>query len=153
MVMSQSVAIRERPFRCARLVVPARCAGVVRRLVVLLARRALRDRVLGVIPIEARCAGVILWRCGAVMRAAGQPQWPARPTRRSSRPLRARDRWYFEGIARRLRRLNGNPFGGTQECYRTIYGQRPSTSSQRTIQSMDSLAIAYSCCVMYNEKG
>jgi hypothetical protein len=59
---------------------PARCAGVVRRPVVLLARCAKRARVPGVVQMSARCAGVIRCWCGAVMRDAGQGQWPARPT-------------------------------------------------------------------------
>src|SRR6266487_3997556 len=50
----------------------ARCAGVVQRLVVRRARCAERDRMLGVIPLKARRAGVVLCQCGAVMRAAGQ---------------------------------------------------------------------------------
>ena len=37
---------------------------------VLHARRAQRDRVLGVVPLNARCAGVISCRGGAVMRWA-----------------------------------------------------------------------------------
>ncbi len=75
----------------------ARCAGVVRAFVVLLARCALRDRVLGVVPLNARYAGVISCRGGAFMPGAHEREWPARPTRRSSRPLRAQDRWFFDG--------------------------------------------------------
>ena len=90
----------------------ARYAGVVRSPVVLIARCAQRDRVLGVIPSSARCAGVIACRRGADMRAASERHSPARPTRRSSRPLRARDRSLFGTlVVVRLRRLNGNPFG------------------------------------------
>jgi len=74
----------------------ARCAGVVRRLVVRIARCVRPDRVLGVVLIEARCAGVVLSQCGAVMRAADQRHAPARPTRPCTRPLRARDRGVFE---------------------------------------------------------
>jgi hypothetical protein len=38
---------------------------------------------------------------------------PGRRTRRSSRPLRAQDRWFFDTLlAARLRQLNGNPLGG-----------------------------------------
>jgi hypothetical protein len=98
---------------CARLVVrSARYAGVVRSLVVLLARRALRDRVLGVIPIEARCAGVVACQCGAVMPGAHERWLPARPTRRSSRPLRARDRWVFdERIGSALAAAERQPVG------------------------------------------
>jgi len=82
---------------CASLVVLALVVqGVVRRLVVRSARYGQRDRVLGVIPIEARCAGVIPCWCSAVMRAAGERAWPARPTRPCTRPLRARDRGVFE---------------------------------------------------------
>ena len=77
--------------------------GVVRALVVLRARRATRDRVLGVAPISARYAGVVPCPCGAVMRAAGERHSPARPTRRSSRPLRARDRWLFDTFWQRAR--------------------------------------------------
>src|SRR3954466_10932213 len=50
----------------------ARYAGVVRSLVVRNARRARRDRVLGVVLIEARCARVVPCRCGTLMLAAGQ---------------------------------------------------------------------------------
>ena len=74
----------------------ARCAGVVRRLVVRIARCVRPDRVLGVVLIEARCAGVVLSQCGAVRRAADQRHAPARPTRPCTRPLRARDRGVFE---------------------------------------------------------
>ena len=60
---------------CASLVVLALVVqGVVRRLVVRSARYGQRDRVLGVIPIEARCAGVIPCWCGAVMRGARERQ-------------------------------------------------------------------------------
>jgi hypothetical protein len=52
--------------------VSARCAGVVRRLVVLLARCGQQDRVLGVVPPNARRAGVIACPCGAVMPSAGE---------------------------------------------------------------------------------
>ena len=50
--------------RCAgvvrrRVVRKARCAGVVRRRVVRNARYGQPDRVLGVVPFKARCAGVI----------------------------------------------------------------------------------------------
>jgi hypothetical protein len=76
----------------------ARYAGVVQWPVVLKARRAERERVLGVVLIKARCAGVILCWCGAVMPPAGERLSPARPTRRSSRPLRAQDRWYFSSL-------------------------------------------------------
>src|SRR6266540_5797988 len=34
------------------------------------------------------------------------------PTRRCSRPLRARDHWLFDTFAARSRRLNANPLGG-----------------------------------------
>ena len=78
----------------------ARCAGVVRRLVVRIARCVRPDRVLGVVLIEARCAGVVLSQCGAVRRAADQRHAPARPTRPCTRPLRARDRGVF---ARQIR--------------------------------------------------
>ena len=39
------------------VVLMPRCAGVVRRPVMLEARGGQRDRVLGVVPFEARCAG------------------------------------------------------------------------------------------------
>ena len=79
----------------------ARCAGVVRRPVVRRARRATRDRVLRVVLITARGAGVLAcWR-GTCMPAAAERGWPARPTRRSSRPLRARDRCFLEGFTQR----------------------------------------------------
>src|SRR6185295_13851459 len=48
----------------------ARCAGVVRSPVVLLARGAQPDRVLRMVLISARCAGVIPCQCGAVMRGS-----------------------------------------------------------------------------------
>ena len=73
----------------------ARGAGVVRWPVVRNARRAERDRVRGVVSSNARGAGVIACRSGAVMRGASERHSPARPTRRSSRPLRARDRSLF----------------------------------------------------------
>jgi hypothetical protein len=50
----------------------ARCAGVVGMLVVRYARCAQRDRVLGVVQIEARCASVIACQCGAVMPGAAE---------------------------------------------------------------------------------
>jgi hypothetical protein len=93
------------------VVLLARYAGVVRWPVVLLARRVGRDRVLGLIPANARRARrdrvrgvlptehplcqVIACRSGAVMPAADGNERPARRTRPCSRPLRARDRWFF----------------------------------------------------------
>ena len=79
-----------------------------------IARRAKRAYVLGVVPIMARCAGVIAcWR-GTFMRAASQRHSPARPTRPCSRPLRA-----IAGILAvvvvRSRRLMGNPLGGSHQ--------------------------------------
>jgi len=83
--------LRRAKARCAgvvrRLVVlEARCAGVVRTPVVLVARCGQCDRMLGVVPIEARYAGrdpvlsvvqpnaryagVVRWRCGRRMRLA-----------------------------------------------------------------------------------
>ena len=79
--------------RCASLVVLiARCAGVVRWRVVRIARRARRDRVLGVIPPSARYAGVIACRCGAVMplrhaKLGSQPAQPAVPADRCAREI------------------------------------------------------------------
>jgi hypothetical protein len=94
---------------------------VVRALVVLLARRARRDRVLDVVLIQARYASVILSRCGTAMPGAGQRQRPARPTRRCSRPLRARDRSVFTTLALvRARRLNGNPLGGNHRTFQHL---------------------------------
>ena len=58
----------------------ARYAGVVRASVVRIARCGQRDRVLGVIQIAARCAGVILCRCGA-LAAAELHRWAAAPIR------------------------------------------------------------------------
>ena len=103
----ESGAIPERS-SCRLRRAGARCAGVVRRPVVRIARRAKRAYVLGVVPIMARCAGVIAcWR-GTFMRAASQRHSPARPTRPCSRPLRA-----IAGILAvvvvRSRRLMGNP--------------------------------------------
>ena len=74
------------------VVLVARCAGVVRRIVVRSARCVDRDPVLCVVSPNARYAGVISCWCGTIMLGAGQRQRPARPTRRSSRPLRAQDR-------------------------------------------------------------
>jgi hypothetical protein len=59
---------------------------------VLKARDAQPDRMLEVVQVKARCANVVLCRCGTLMLGAGQRHLPARPTRRSSRPLRAQDR-------------------------------------------------------------
>jgi hypothetical protein len=63
----------------------ARCASVVRSPVVRIARGGQRDRVLGVIQIEARCAGVVSCRCGARMpgaraSVASLPNPPFQPT-------------------------------------------------------------------------
>ena len=94
------------------VVLIARCAGVVRSPVVLLARCAQHDRVPLVVRIMARYAGVIVCQCGALMPRAHEHRWPARPTRRCSRPLRAQDRRLFDPLSVvRLRQLNGNPFG------------------------------------------
>jgi hypothetical protein len=87
----EAVPIRERRL-CQTRRAGARCAGVVRRPVVRIACCAKRDRVVGVVGLKARCASVVPCRCGTLMLAAGQRQLPARPTRRCSRPLRARDR-------------------------------------------------------------
>jgi hypothetical protein len=93
----------------------ARCAGVVRPPVVRNARCAQPDRVLGVVLMEARGAGVIACRCGTRMPGAGEPAWPAHPTRPCSRPLRARDRLLFDTLCvARLRRLMGKPLGGSR---------------------------------------
>ena len=89
----------------------ARYAGVVRWLVVLSACRARRDRVCGVVPSNARYAGVIACWCGAVMRQACQRRRPARPTRRSSRPLRARDRRVFDRFCGALTAAERQPVG------------------------------------------
>ncbi len=90
----------------------ARCAGVVRARVVRMARRATRDYVRGVIPSNARYAGVIPCRGGAVMplrhaKRGGQRAQPAVPADRFARTI---VRILTGGVVR-LRRLNGNPFG------------------------------------------
>jgi hypothetical protein len=57
--------------------------------------------------------GVILCRCGRRMRLATRRQATGRRTRPCSRPLRARDRSFFETLAvARSRRLMGIPLGG-----------------------------------------
>jgi len=96
--LSSLAGFRGESSLCQARCVSARCAGVVRWPVVRYARRAKRDRVRIVVPPNARYAGVIACWCGTFMRAAGQPEWPARPTRRSSRPLRAQDRWFFGSL-------------------------------------------------------
>jgi hypothetical protein len=74
-------------------------------------RRAKRDRVLTVVPANARYAGVIACWCGAVMRAAPQRRKPA------AQPAVPADRFAREivriltAFAVRSRQLMGNPLG------------------------------------------
>src|SRR5690349_16374656 len=50
---------------------------------------------------------------GTSLSASREKHAPSlRPTRRCSRPLRARDQWHFGRQCQRSRRLSGNPFGG-----------------------------------------
>ena len=68
------------------------------------ARCAGRDRMLGVIPClcgstERPLCRVVPCRGGAVMRTTTQNDEPARRTMRSSRPLRAQDRWVFNTLS------------------------------------------------------
>ena len=116
----------------------ARCAGVVRPPVVRNARCAQPDRVLGVVLMEARGAGVIACRCGTRMPGAGEPAWPAHPTRPCSRPLRARDRLLFDTLCvARLRRLMGKPLGG---CDAVPPQRRVLMKSYRTQRPVDKIA-------------
>src|SRR5262249_18485582 len=56
--------------------------------------------------------GVILCRCGRLMLMARRRRRAGRRTRRCSRPLRARDRWFLNRLLGvRSQQLNGRPFG------------------------------------------
>ena len=89
----------------------ARCAGVIRTPVVQHAGAAERDRVRDVVPMNARYAGVIPCRCGAVMRLADRNERPA------AEHAHAADRFAREIVGfltvcvARSRRLMGKPFG------------------------------------------
>jgi len=68
-----STSISDMRARGARLVVLAPVVPAwFESPVVRIARYGQRGRVLGVIPIEARCAGVIECWCGALMPGAGE---------------------------------------------------------------------------------
>ena len=56
------------------------------------------------------------------MLVAAVPHSPARPTRRCSRPLRARDRSLFDRYRKRLRQLNGKPLGGWAAWLSDLFG-------------------------------
>jgi hypothetical protein len=101
------------------VVLQARCAGVLRRLVVLIARYGQRDHVLGVVPIDARYAGCdrvlgvvlfnaryagrdpkLVWSAhadGERAMATGTPNTPMQPTASRTRSL------VFEGGRQRAR--------------------------------------------------
>jgi len=89
-----------------RLVVPsARCGqpGRLLSVVQLKARCAGRALVLGVVQINARYAGVGVCRCGRRMPVSAERRRPERRTCRCSRPLRARDRSFFDTFRQRAR--------------------------------------------------
>lgn len=92
--------------RCAWLVVPVPVMQAWCFLpVVLLARCATPDRVLGVVLIRARCVGVIVCWCGAVMPGAGERHSPA------AQPAVPADHFAPE-IVRFLIRLSWRACGG-----------------------------------------
>ena len=109
------------------VVLIARCAGVVRKPVLLSARCGQPNRVLSVVPCKARYAGrdprwawyrpnarhagVIPCRCGRHMLLVRERRMPERRTRPCSRPLRARDRWFFDGFCGALAAADGQAVG------------------------------------------
>ena len=112
------------PFRMRTPVVQrARSAGVVRWPVVRRARRAQRDRMLRVIPPNARCAGVIACWCGAVMplrhtSVGGQPAQPAVPADRCAPEIVA-----FLAVCAALAAAERQPVGRMSR--RVISSQKP----------------------------
>ena len=119
--------IRRRVVRCARPIARARVLGVIPSNV----SSCRCDCVRRVIPTNARRAGVIACWCGSAERplcrvvpcrsgarglVATRHDGPARRTYRCSRPLRARDRCFFDTVAMaRSRRLNST-VGPLYEC-------------------------------------
>jgi hypothetical protein len=94
---------------------------VVRQPVVRIARSGQPDRLLGVVPIEARCAGrdcVPVWSAHAGSKratATGAPNPPLQPTASRARSV------LFEGDWQRLRQLNGKALGRTQPERGLVY--------------------------------
>lgn len=112
--------------------------GVGGTLVVLRARSGQPDRVLDVVLFKARCAGVIPNVRGSVQSplcrrdsmqvwsapAAGNPNGgrPERRTRRSSRPLRARDRCFFDSSYGALAAAELHRSAAVAMCRHTRFG-------------------------------
>jgi hypothetical protein len=109
LVLRQARFLNARRARLLRA--ETRCAGVVRRPVMLMARREKRDRVRRVIPANARRA---VWYCAGVVRSCG---WSHGTVSQRAEHAHAADRFareiegFLTRFAVRSRRLMGNPFG------------------------------------------